>query len=96
MHRAVWGAERPEMSDLYDYEVRFVDPQGEPIEDVALVAQCLAVAVECAGMIAPRLGAAHFYITSPSSRKGLKAEWDCIEPGGYAEQEPELVGFFSN
>jgi hypothetical protein len=50
------------MRNRYQYTVRFLGADGGPIESVALLAQSLTVAIDCASAVGAEIGAANFYI----------------------------------
>lgn len=61
------------MSSSEGYEVRFLDHQGNPIEDVTLQAWCLALAVACPDILSPEVGADVYYVMANGMK--VRAEW---------------------
>jgi hypothetical protein len=56
------------MYNLNDYQIRFLDDAGTPMDEVVLAAETLAIARECADEIAAEIHATNFYITMLSPR----------------------------
>lgn len=52
------------MDKLHEYQVSFLDADGSLIVDVAVVAESLSAASDCAGAIGAEMGAAKFYLMS--------------------------------
>jgi hypothetical protein len=52
------------MENLHEYQVKFLNAEGAPIEGVRVLAESLAVATDRASVIAAEKGATNFYITA--------------------------------
>jgi hypothetical protein len=61
-HEVVARSFVPAMSN--EYRIRFLDPEGVPIEDRPVLAESLTIAIRRAVEIAAEIGAADFFITS--------------------------------
>ena len=79
------------MTHRLDYQVRFLATDGSPMEDVALLAKSLPIAVDCAAAVGLEIGAATFYISpkpegrnarpnAPGRRKPAEYRHSGLEP----------------
>jgi hypothetical protein len=60
------------MNNLHEYQIRFLDTEGDLMEDVPVLAESLSVAIDCAAAIGIELGAADFYVTSNPDGKDVR------------------------
>lgn len=69
------------MTSRLDYRVRFLAPDGSPMEEATLLAKPLPVAVDCAASVGVEIGAAAFS-TSP------KQEGRNSRPNAASQRKP--------
>lgn len=78
------------MATLPDYQVRFLDARGNQIEDVTLLAKCLTLAISCADIMGPEIGADSYYITADGRK--ITPEWWRPVQSNETQIEHRLVG----
>ena len=74
------------MTNRLDYQVRFLAADGSPMEDVALQAKSLPIAVDCAAAVGLEIGAATFYISpKPEDRSARPNAPGRCKPAKYRQ-----------